>query len=83
MDKLITTPHNFIWRVKNPQDYWADTFKEVKYNVYVNGKKLGAFSGVNRTFDDDMYYVNFYDENNKFNYCSAFKDDEMILEPIQ
>ena len=38
--------------------------------------------GGNRTFDDDMYYVNFYDENNKFNYCSAFKDDEMILESI-
>ena len=56
MDKLITTPHDFIWRVKNPQDYWADTFKEVKYNVYVNGKKRGGFSGVNRTFDDDMYY---------------------------
>lgn len=82
MDKLITTPHNFIWRVKNPQDYWADTIKEVKYNVYVNGKKRGGFIGVNRTFDDDMYYVNFYDENNKFNYCSAFKDDEMILESI-
>ena len=83
MDKLITTPHNFIWRVKNPQDYWEDTIKEVKYNVYVNGKKRGGFIGVNRTFDDDMYYVNFYDENNKFNNCSAFKDDEMILEPIQ
>ena len=65
MDKLITTPHNFIWRVKNPQDYWADTIKEVKYNVYVNGKKRGGFIGVNRTFDDDMNYVNFYDENNK------------------
>ena len=24
--------------------------------------------------------VNFYDENNKFDYCSAFKDAEMILE---
>ena len=83
MDKLITTPHNFIWRVKNPQDYWADTIKEVKYNVYVNGKKRGGFIGVNRTFDDDMYYVNFYDENNKFDYCSVFKDAEMILEPIQ
>ena len=83
MDKLITTPHNFIWRVKNPQDYWADTIKEVKYNVYVNGKKRGGFIGVNRTFDDDMYYVNFYDENNKLDYCSAFKDAEMILEPIQ
>ena len=83
MDKLITTPHNFIWRVKNPQDYWSDTIKEVKYNVYVNGKKRGGFIGVNRTFDDDMYYVNFYDENNKLDYCSAFKDAEMILEPIQ
>ena len=83
MDKLITTPHDFIWRVKNPQDYWADTIKEVKYNVYVNGKKRGGFSGVNRTFDDDMYYVNFYDENNKLAYCSAYRDTEMILEPIQ
>ena len=83
MDKLITTPHDFIWRIKNAQDYWADTFKEVKYNVYVNGKKRGGFIGVNRTFDDDMYYVNFYDENNKLDYCSAFKDAEMILEPIQ
>ena len=83
MDKLITTPHNFIWRVKNPQDYWADTIKEVKYNVYVNGKKRGGFIGVNRTFDDDMYYVKFYDENNKLAYCSAYRDTEMILEPIQ
>lgn len=81
MDKLITTPHDFIWKVKNPQDYWADSLKEVKYNVYVNGKKLGGFNGVNRTFDDDMYYVNFYDENNRFSYRSVFKDTEMILEP--
>ena len=29
MDELRTTPHDFIWRVKNPQDYWADTLKEV------------------------------------------------------
>ena len=35
------------------------------------------------TFDDDMYYVNFYDENNKLAYCSAYRDTEMILEPIQ
>lgn len=80
MDKLITTPHDFIWRIKNPQDYWADSLKEVKYNVYVNGKKLGGFSGVNRTFDDDMYYVNFYDENNRFSYCITYTDTEMILE---
>lgn len=83
MDKLITTPHNFIWCIKNPQDYWADSFKEIKYNVYVNGKKLGGFSGVNRTFDDDRYYVNFYDENNNFDYRSVLADTEMILEPIQ
>lgn len=83
MDKLITTPHNFMWRVKNPQDYWANTLKEVKYDVYINGKKLGGFSGVNRTFDDDMYYVNFYDENNESNYCSVFRDTEIILEQCQ
>lgn len=83
MDKLITTPHDFIWRIKNPQDYWADSSKEIKYTVYVNGTKLGGFSGVNRTFDDDMYYVNFYNENNKFTYCSVFKDAEMIIEPIK
>lgn len=29
MDELRTTPHDFIWRVKNPQDYWTDTLKEV------------------------------------------------------
>lgn len=83
MDRLITTPHDFIWHIKNPQDYWADSFKEIKYIVCVDGKKLGYFSGVNRTFDDDMYYVNFYDENNKLTYCGAFKDTEMILESIQ
>lgn len=83
MGKLITTPHDFIWRIKNPQDYWADSFKEIKYIVYVNGTKLGGFSGVNRTFDDDMYYVNYYNENNEFAYCSAYTNTEMILEPIQ
>ena len=24
MDELRTTPHDFIWRVKNPQDYWTN-----------------------------------------------------------
>ena len=43
MDKLITTPHDFIWRVKNPQDYWADTFKEVKYVCLNFSNKQGAF----------------------------------------
>lgn len=83
MSMLITTPHDFIWRVKNPQDYWADSFEDVKYNVYLNDKKLGGFSSVNRTFDDDMYYVNYYDENNKFTYCSVSEDTEIILKPIQ
>lgn len=49
MDELRTTPHDFIWRVKNPQDYWTDTLKEVKYDVYLNGKRRGGFIGVNRT----------------------------------
>ena len=43
MDELRTTPHDFIWRVKNPQDYWTDTLKEVKYDVYLNGKRRGGF----------------------------------------
>lgn len=82
MNKLITTPHDFMWRVKNPQDYWADSLKEVKYNVYINGKKLGGFSGVNRTFDNDMYYVNYYDKNNRYTYYRIEGDTEMILEKI-
>ena len=40
METLITTPHNFVWRVKNPQDYWANTRKEVKCTVEINGIEL-------------------------------------------
>lgn len=83
MPMLVTTPHDFIWRVKNPEDYWANSLEEVKYDVFLNNKKLGGFYGVNRSFDDDMYYVNYYDENNKFAYCSMFRDTEMILKPRQ
>jgi len=82
MDELRTTPHDFIWRVKNPQDYWADTLKEVKYDVYLNGKRRGGFIGVNRTFDDDTYYVNYYDENNNIAYCTAYTDTEIILKRV-
>lgn len=82
MDELRTTPHDFIWRVKNPQDYWADTLKEVKYDVYLNGKRRGGFIGVNRTFDDDTYYVNYYDENNNIAYCTAYTDTEIILKQV-
>lgn len=82
MDELRTTPHDFIWRVKNPQDYWTDTLKEVQYDVYLNGKRRGGFIGVNRTFDDDMYYVNYYDENNNIAYCTAYTDTEIILKRV-
>lgn len=82
MDELRTTPHDFIWRVKNPQDYWADTLKEVKYDVYLNGKRRGGFIGVNRTFDDDTYYVNYYDENNNIAYCTTYTDTEIILKQV-
>lgn len=82
MDELRTTPHDFIWRVKNPQDYWTDTLKEVKYDVYLNGKRRGGFIGVNRTFDDDMYYVNYYDENNNIAYYTAYTDTEIILKRV-
>ncbi len=78
MDKLVTTPHDFIWRVKNPENYWADSVKEVKYIVYINGKELGGFLGVNRSFDDDYYYVN-YCVNYEFNSRHVYKDDEMVL----
>lgn len=30
-----------------------------------------------------MNYVNYYDENNKFAYCSVFRDTEMILKSRQ
>ena len=83
METLITTPHNFVWRVKNPQDYWANTRKEVKCIVEINGIELGKFCGVNRSFDDNRYYVNFYDENDNLNYCSVDWNSEMILRPIK
>ena len=82
MDILTTTPHNFIWRVKNPERYWANSRKEVKFMVELNGIKLGKFYGVNRSFDDYRYYVNFYDENDHLNYCSTDGNSEMILIPI-
>lgn len=82
MNELRTTPYDFIWRVKNPQDYWADTLNEVKYDVYLAGKRRGGFIGVNRTFDDDMYYVNYYDENNNFTYCIAYTDTEIVLKRV-
>lgn len=81
MEKLITTPHDFIWRVI-AKNYWANSLEEVKYIVYVDGEKLGGFYSVNRTFDDDFYYINFFDENNNFSYRKVFRDAEMILEPI-
>lgn len=34
MSMLVTTPHDFIWRVKNPEDYWANSLEEVKYDVF-------------------------------------------------
>ncbi len=83
MKELVTTPYNFMWRVKNPQDYWANSFKEVKCIVYLNGKKLGKFCGINRTFDDDMYYLNYYKENGDCDYRSIYKDTEIVLEPIK
>lgn len=82
MENLITTPHDFIWRVKNPDQYWADSYKDIKYNVYIDGKLLGGFSGVNRTFDDDNYYVNYFNELGKFDYRSTYRDTEIVLEPI-
>ena len=82
MSRLTTTPHKFMWQVKNPEEYWSDTLKDSKYIVFVNKCKKGNFCGVNRTFNDDIYYVNFWDENGKFDYCSVHRDIEMILEPI-
>lgn len=83
METLITTPYKFMWRVKNPEDYWADSLKEVKCMIYLNGRKLGKFFGVNRTFDDDMYYINFWDENDNLQSWMILKDNEIVLEPIQ
>lgn len=82
MDELRTTPYNFIWKNKNPQNYWADTLKEVKYDVYLNNKRKGGFIGINRTFDDDIYYVNYYNENNNIACCVAHKDTEIILKRV-
>ena len=45
---------------------------------YIKRSKIG----VNRTFDDDMYYVNYYDENNNIAYCTAYTDTEIILKRV-
>jgi len=37
---------------------------------------------VNRTFNDNNYYVNYFNELGKFNYCSTYRDTEIVLEPI-
>lgn len=50
--------------------------------LYLAGKRRGGFIGVNRTFDDDMYYVNYYDENNNFAYCTAYTDTEIVLKRV-
>ena len=84
MDTLVTTPHDFIWKIKDPDTYWSDSRKEIKYNVTVNEKMLGGFSGVNRSFDDDYYYVNYfdYDNDNKFSCLRYHRDTVMVLERI-
>lgn len=43
MDELRTTPHDFIWRVKNPQDYWADTLKRSKVRCLFKRQKKRWF----------------------------------------
>ena len=83
METLKITPRSFLWSVENPEDYWADTFKEIKCIVHVNGQKLGGFYGVNASFDDDTFYVNYYDEDGNFHYCSVPSTAEMLLVPIQ
>lgn len=80
MERLITTPYKFVWQIKNPQDYWSDFIENAKYIVFVDGEMKGKFNGVNRTFDDDMYYVNFWNEDQKLEYCSVYKNTEIVLE---
>lgn len=84
VDKLVTTPHDFMWRVKNPEDYWASSTGVgwlIRCDVIVEGRKLGGFYGINRTFDDDMYYINYFNTDGKFAYLLVDADTEMILEP--
>ena len=82
MERLVTTAPEYIWCIKNPQDYWADFANEVKYILYINGKRIGGFSGVNRSFDDAMFYVNFFDDKGKFDHCAVLRDTEIVLEPV-
>lgn len=77
---LTTTPHKFIWRVQNPWLYWADSLEDIKYDVTLNGKMLGGFMGVNRSFDDDFYYVNYVDNKGKCGSWYTHRDSEMILD---
>lgn len=77
---MITTPYDFLWNLKNPQDYWVGSDDKFKYVVYKNGIKLGKFYGVIRSGDDDIYNIIHLDKNGYFDYFPALKDSEMILE---
>lgn len=80
---LVTTPYAFMWKVQNPQNYWADNSDEVKYYISLNGKILGEFMGVNRSFDDDMYYVNYINDKKEYESNLVAKNIEIILIPMK
>ena len=79
---IVFTPYQYMFGLKegDKRKYYADFLKDAKYNIYVNGKLLGNFSGVFRSFDDDYYYIEYWDSNDKPNSTMISKDTEFILE---
>jgi hypothetical protein len=79
MPKEIEIPvKKYLNSEYNSHLVWADSKSTVKYMVSVDGKYLGYFAGVNKTFDDSMFYVNVFTEDG--NYDSIPVSGDAILQ---
>lgn len=79
MPKEIEIPvKKYLNSEYNSHLVWADSKNTVKYMVSVNDKYLGYFAGVNKTFDDNMFYVNVFTEDG--NYDSIPVSGDAILQ---
>lgn len=82
-DTLITTVRRYFWMSDSvKRKYFADLVKDARYSVYLRDKYLGRFRGVFRTFEDNYYYVEYYDESGEVCDVYVHGDAELILEPI-
>lgn len=80
MPKEIEIPvKDYLNSEYNSHLVWADSKSTVKYMVSVDGKYLGYFAGVNKTFDDDMFYVNIFTEDGNYDSISVPGDAMLQL----